>query len=146
MHTDTNNKFFSLVYDILLGISFQRPDTNMSIVMMKLMVVGDKECGKTCLQLFYATGNFPGEYISTVFDNYSTRIRVDNNYIEISLWDTAGLLIVLDMHVCKKYGRLDLLKFQKVEFLLASCYMCWGSWLLKPYTRSALIARGPWKL
>ena len=72
------------------------------MVAMKLVVVGDEECGKTCLQLFYATGKLPEEYIPTIFDNYSINIRVDNNNVNIGLWDTTGLLIVLDMHVCKK--------------------------------------------
>ena len=58
---------------------------------IKCVLVGDGAVGKTCLLLKYSTDHFPGdEYIPTIFDNFVAKVMVNNVYIQLNLWDTAG--------------------------------------------------------
>ncbi|KAJ6625004.1 P-loop containing nucleoside triphosphate hydrolase protein [Mycena sp. CBHHK59/15] len=59
-------------------------------VQRKVVVCGDGACGKTSLLNVFTRGFFSQIYEPTVFENYVHDIYVDDQQVELSLWDTAG--------------------------------------------------------
>ncbi|CAH2013406.1 unnamed protein product [Acanthoscelides obtectus] len=57
---------------------------------VKITAVGDGIVGKTCMLSTYTTGEFPSEYVPTVFEHYGQKITVDDVDYNVTLWDTAG--------------------------------------------------------
>ena len=53
-------------------------------VRKKLVVVGDGECGKTCLLIVFSRDEFPDDYVPTVFETYVADIYVDGIPVSLS--------------------------------------------------------------
>lgn len=56
----------------------------------KLVVVGDGACGKTCLLIAFTKNEFSEAHIPTVFETYVTDIKLQDQRVQMALWDTAG--------------------------------------------------------
>jgi len=65
--------------------------------------------GKTSLLISYATGEFPTEYLPTVFENYTAQMKREKEVILLHLWDTAGQ---------EDYDRLRPLSYPGADVLL----------------------------
>ena len=49
--------------------------SNMAMEAVKLVVIGDKRAGKTCLLRSFVLGSFPDDYVGTVFGALVDRQR-----------------------------------------------------------------------
>eukprot|EP01084_Bolivina_argentea_P041526 76644_1 len=57
---------------------------------IKCILIGDNAVGKSSLLISYRTGEFPHEYIPTVFDNYCKTVLLDEKWnVQLGLWDTT---------------------------------------------------------
>lgn len=53
------------------------------------MVVGDESSGKTDMLVQFCRGNVD-TYLPSQFDSYNVPVTVDNVFVFLSIWDTAG--------------------------------------------------------
>ncbi|KAG9269538.1 rho family GTPase 1a [Astyanax mexicanus] len=60
------------------------------VVRCKLVLVGDVQCGKTAMLQVLAKDCYPETYVPTVFENYTAGLDLEEQRVELSLWDTSG--------------------------------------------------------
>lgn len=79
---------------------------------IKLVIVGDGSCGKSCLIHTFESGSPKMEYILTVFETYVADIEYEGKSAELQMWDTAGQ---------EDYDRLRQLSYPDTDVILI-CY------------------------
>ena len=58
---------------------------------IKCVIIGDGQVGKTSLLVTYESGEFPSEYVPSVFDdNVSVPVSIAEESYNLGLWDTGG--------------------------------------------------------
>ncbi|KAJ3443865.1 hypothetical protein M0812_09711 [Anaeramoeba flamelloides] len=57
---------------------------------IKLVIVGDSSVGKTSMLISYTTNAFPGEYLPRTYDNTLIDVKLEQELVSLSLWDTVG--------------------------------------------------------
>ncbi|XP_034552645.1 rho-related GTP-binding protein Rho6-like [Notolabrus celidotus] len=68
----------------------ERRLTQPFVARCKLVLVGDVQCGKTAMSQVLAKDCFPETYVPTVFENYTACLELEDQRVELSLWDTSG--------------------------------------------------------
>jgi Ras-related C3 botulinum toxin substrate 1 len=91
----------------------------MALQNFKLVVVGDGAVGKTCLVTSYSENRFLTDYIPNQCDNFTAPVEVDNQSINLNVWDTAGQ---------EEYARLRALCYPDTDcFLVCFSVVCESS-------------------
>ena len=55
----------------------------MAAIRKKLAIVGDNNCGKTCLLIVFSKDKFPEVYVPSRFENYIADIKVDGKQVRV---------------------------------------------------------------
>lgn len=75
----------------------------------KLIMIGDGNCGKTCVLTVYKNGEFLTQYIPTVFESEVFSLTGGNRKIELTVVDSAGQ---------EEYEKLRTILYQNAEVVV----------------------------
>ncbi|KAI9530789.1 hypothetical protein NQZ68_000280 [Dissostichus eleginoides] len=87
----------------------ERRNTQPLVVRCKLVLVGDVQCGKTAMLQVLAKDCYPETYVPTVFENYTACLELEEQRVELSLWDTS--VVLLWPHHIERVSSLSRLSF-----------------------------------
>jgi len=57
---------------------------------LKCVLLGDGAVGKTSMVISYTTNGYPMEYVPTAYDNYTVKVRINEDFYKLEICDTAG--------------------------------------------------------
>lgn len=77
--------------------------------LIKSVFVGDRESSKTELLMSLVQGNYPVDYVPTVFDCSNVVIKIGRWEFIIALWDTSGSEPYDKLRPLSKFLSLELL-------------------------------------
>lgn len=78
----------------------------------KLVVVGDANCGKSCLLIAQAERKFPQQYVEDVVEEYTTRVDLPEASAELVLCVTRGQI---------DYDAIRRLQYDEADVFLICC-------------------------
>lgn len=99
---------------------------------LKLLIVGDGGCGKTCLLKVFSKGTFPDAYDLPTFDSYEADIEIDGNQVRLLVFYLLNNFNRQNQQWTRNQTKnnLDLLCFTlkstQLEFTTKNCIL--GSW------------------
>lgn len=76
---------------------------------VKCVLVGDSTVGNTRLLLAYTGSPVVGEYVPTVFENYTQKASVGGQEVSFTLWDTTGQ---------ERYDRIRRLSYPETDIFV----------------------------
>lgn len=85
--------------------------TFVSMMQIKLLLIGDSGVGKSCCLLRFSEDSFTPSFITTIGIDFKIRtIELDGKRVKLQIWDTAGmnpilhrLLTLLTPHPCFRF-------------------------------------------
>ena len=98
--------------------------SSIDIQNIKCVVIGDGGVGKTSLLITYCCGEFPSEYVPSVFDdNVSVPVSIAGESYNLGLWDTGGGggLPQIETSLLPEHFRLPRLLLRGSACLLQEC-------------------------
>ena len=67
--------------------------------LFKLVLIGDSNVGKTAILLRYTNSAYPKDFINTIGVDFKLKtIEVRGKRIKLQIWDTAGQVLIIDIH------------------------------------------------
>uniref|UniRef100_A0A7E4V8E5 Rho-related GTP-binding protein RhoG n=1 Tax=Panagrellus redivivus TaxID=6233 RepID=A0A7E4V8E5_PANRE len=76
---------------------------------IKCVVVGDENVGKTAMLFSYTKNMFPGAYVPTIVETFTTTVHISEKAYNLHIFDTAG------QETC---DRLRPLSYQKANLII----------------------------
>jgi len=60
--------------------------------LFKIVVIGDHNCGKSCVLLRFAENTFRDDHVTTLGVDFKLKtVKLDRDRVRLELWDTAGM-------------------------------------------------------
>lgn len=64
--------------------------------LFKIVIVGDHNCGKSCILLRFAENSFRQDHVTTLGVDFKLKtVKLGRDKIRLELWDTAGTVFCL---------------------------------------------------